>query len=284
MKKRYISPWHDGLIEPGMKWKDEIDENLDKMDVFVGLLTNAFLASDFIEKVEIKGARDKLQKQGKDFLFVLVLVDDVSLQGLDLSQYQVLRPGGKAVSRHKSRKEGFNAVQKELEILLKKRQELKDTPSRGSLRHEYLGEKTFSMEGITLIVEGDFVKGEKMVNDHSVRIWGDVISSQVGQTLTNCTNMIDRQPSGERRDWLEDLQRDVNQLILRLPDDKKSEAPQVAENLEMLVKQATSETPSRKWYSFSADGLLDAAKYVNELDGNIAGTIKNLGKSFWPDF
>jgi len=71
-KEKFITQWHDGLIEPGMRWREEIEENLARMDVFVGLLTNAFINSDFIEKVEIKAARKKLQEQRKDFLFVLI--------------------------------------------------------------------------------------------------------------------------------------------------------------------------------------------------------------------
>ena len=66
-KKNLITQWQDGLIEPGMRWREQIEENLAKMDIFVGLLTNAFIVSDFIEKVEIKAARTKLREQGKDF-------------------------------------------------------------------------------------------------------------------------------------------------------------------------------------------------------------------------
>lgn len=67
----------------------------------------------------------------------------------------------------------------------------------------------------------------------------------------------------------------------RLPDEKKAET---VENMEVLVKQATNERPNRKWYSFSAEGLLEAAKSVKDFTGKIAGTIKNLGKAIWPDF
>ena len=124
-KKKFITQWHDGLIEPGMRWREEIEENLARMDVFVGLLTNAFINSDFIEKVEIKAARKKLQEQRKDFLFVLILVDNISLEGLDLAEYQILKPGGKAVREHASRKVGFNVAQQELEQLILKRQAVK---------------------------------------------------------------------------------------------------------------------------------------------------------------
>jgi len=40
-KKKLITQWHDGLIEPEMRWREEIQANLARMDVFVGLLTNA---------------------------------------------------------------------------------------------------------------------------------------------------------------------------------------------------------------------------------------------------
>ncbi|HEV3385937.1 MAG TPA: COR domain-containing protein [Gemmata sp.] len=123
--KKLITPWHDGLIEPGIQWSDELNENLETMDIFVGLLTNHFVASNFIQTVELKAAREKLQKVGKEFLFVLILVDDISLDGLELAEYQILKPGGKPVCKHKSRKDGFNEAQKELEKLIKSRQETK---------------------------------------------------------------------------------------------------------------------------------------------------------------
>jgi hypothetical protein len=107
---------------------------------------------------------------------------------------------------------------------------------------------------------------------------------QVGQTLTNCVNMIGKQPLGKQRAWLEELQRDVKKLIDSLPADKKDEAPEVAKNLERLVEEATSAKPNRRWYSVSAVGLLEASKYVKDFTGNIAGTLKNLGKAIWPDF
>ena len=120
--KNLITTWHDGLIDVGRRWEEEIKQNLATMDVFVGLLTNSFIASKFITKVELKAAHEKRRQLGDDFLFVLILVDDISLDDLDLSQYQILRPGGKAVCQHKSLKHGFNVAQKELEKLIRNRQ------------------------------------------------------------------------------------------------------------------------------------------------------------------
>ncbi len=140
--------------------------------------------------------------------------------------------------------------------------------------------------GGTINVQGDMVYRRKHMNidGHSTNIGGSVINSQVGQTLTNCTNMVQQQAPGERKSLLEALNREVQQLLSSLPEDKKDEAPQVAENLEMLVKQATSEKPNRKWYSVSAEGLLDAATWAKDFSSKIGGTVLKLGKLLWGDF
>ena len=136
-QKNLIAQWHDGLIETGMLWKEEIEENLARMDVFVGLLTTAFLASDFIREVELEAAKAKLNENERDFLFVLILVDDIPLAGLDLAAYQILKPGGKAVAKHPSHRVGFNEAQKELEKLILDRQ---PKQSKGGAFHPRSGE------------------------------------------------------------------------------------------------------------------------------------------------
>ncbi|WP_395733765.1 COR domain-containing protein [Prosthecobacter sp.] len=127
-------------------------------------------------------------------------------------------------------------------------------------------------------VSGDYIQGTKpMSND--INILGNVTNSQIGQSLTNCTNIIQQQQQGELKTLLEELEKDVQTLISRLPEDQKEET---AGNLELLVKAATSEKPNRKWYSVSSDGLLEASKYVKDFTGNISGTLTHLGKLLWP--
>ncbi|MEC5213847.1 hypothetical protein RCH06_002402, partial [Polaromonas sp. CG_9.5] len=200
-----------------------------------------------------------------------------SLEGLDLAEYQILKPGGKAVCQHASRKAGFNQAQKELEPLLLQRQELKKLKKREDPRLQLRAAKVQEKEGITFIVQGDYVKGNKTMNDgNSIHIGGNVTNSQVGQTLTNCTNMVQQQAPGERKDLLEALQKQVAQIIAALPEDKKDKAAEVADNLEVVVKEVTSAKPRRKWYSLGAAGLLEAASYVKDFGGNITEVLKNL--------
>ncbi len=273
MSKRLISTWEDGQIEPGTLWREAIEEALDRMDVFVGLLTTPFLASHFIRDVELAAGREKLVKLGRDFLFVLIMVDDVSLNGLDLAQYQVLKPGGKPICKHPSVKAGFDVAQKELEELILKRQGQKKKSFRemAPTRTNVAG-----ADGITIIVQGDFYHRTKfMKDDYSIHMRDN--HGQVSQVMKHCTNAIHEQPAGERKDLLEELTRQVQELIAALPKEKKEKIPEIEENLEMFIKQATSEKPNRKWYEISAEGLMDASKYVKDFTANIAAPIKSLG-------
>ena len=109
----------------------------------------------------------------------------------------------------------------------------------------------------------------------------EITNAQIGQTLTNCTNMIQQQASGPTKDMLEQLQREASDLIAKLPEAKQAEA---AGDLEQVVKGVTSNPPVRRWYSVSAEGLMEAAKYAKDFTGNIAATLSNLGKAvIWPE-
>ncbi|NQT91808.1 MAG: serine/threonine protein kinase [Lentisphaerae bacterium] len=116
--------------------------------------------------------------------------------------------------------------------------------------------------------------------DHSTSIGRDNYG-QVGQTLDHCTNMIQQQKPGKQRDLLEALDGEVKELISMLPEEQQEQA---AGDLELMLKGATAKTPNRKWYSVSAEGLLEASKWAKDFTGNIAGTIGQLGKLLWADF
>ena len=69
-----------------------------------------------------------------------------------------------------------------------------------------------------------------------------------------------------------------------MPEDKKKDAPKVADKLKKITEEATKEEPEREWYSLSAKGLLEAATWVKDFSGKIGETVLALGKTIWPDF
>ena len=99
-----------------------------------------------------------------------------------------------------------------------------------------------------------------------------------GQSLNHVSTMINQQDQCEKKVLLETLQQDVEALIKALPADKKDKESEIIDDLKMVVEQATSEKPNRKWYSVSSEGLLEASKWVKDFTGNIAGTIGQLTK------
>jgi small GTP-binding protein len=281
MKKKLVSPWQDGLIEPGVRWYEDVEAGYAGVDVFIGLLTTAFLATDYLEKIDVRAARAELQEADRDILFVLILVDDVSLQGVDLTGYHILKPGGKSVSAYPSKKDGYNAAQKELEILLLQYQEKYGTQLVSSHNGVAI-ESGSNRQGITLIVQGDFVEGDKLMSsNHSVNITGDIHNSQIGQELSNCSILIAQQENLELREMLKNVERLTVELIDKVVGEDREE---VKSNLELAVKAATANVPNRRWYSISTAGLLEASKFVTNINGELITHLAALGKWLWPDF
>ncbi|MGB8167998.1 MAG: toll/interleukin-1 receptor domain-containing protein [Chthoniobacteraceae bacterium] len=67
-----VKPWNDKEIKPGLRWDKEIRDALDKMDVFIPLVSVNFAVSPYIEKVECAVAK-KRHKDGEiEVLPVLV--------------------------------------------------------------------------------------------------------------------------------------------------------------------------------------------------------------------
>ena len=141
-----------------------------------------------------------------------------------------------------------------------------------------LGGDVFHIYGETIFKLGDKTM-EKRTTINVQTNYG-----QVGEVLNNCTNIINKQADGAIKNLLTKLSFDVDCLIKALPAERDSLKNDVADNLKLLIESATTEKPKRKWYSVSAEGLLEAADFTKEFSGKIADSIGQLGKLLWPDF
>jgi hypothetical protein len=53
-------------------------------------------------------------------------------------------------------------------------------------------------------------------------------------------------------------------------------AKEAADDLDMLVKEATRDAPRKKWYELSAGGLLEAAKGVGTAGLSIIDLVNKI--------
>lgn len=123
----------------------------------------------------------------------------------------------------------------------------------------------------------------KIMNQH-INIAGNAIGNAFGHgsrvTNNDSFNYCDDPVAAERE--LATLKTQIKELQAKLPADKADEIARHAAKLDEAVKSNNSER--RHWYTISAKGLLEASAWVKDFTGNIAGTIRNLGKAIWTDF
>lgn len=77
--------WHDHELTAGDRWDTEIRNELDRMDIFLCLVSNHFLGSDYITDVEMEMALAR-EKAGKTVIVPLLICD------MDERDIQHLKP------------------------------------------------------------------------------------------------------------------------------------------------------------------------------------------------
>jgi hypothetical protein len=72
-----LQPWHDTELKAGDCWDKEIRVELERMDIFVCLLSYQYLASDYIQNVELPIAKAR-HKNGEIEIVPVVLYEWIS--------------------------------------------------------------------------------------------------------------------------------------------------------------------------------------------------------------
>ena len=87
-----VKPWHDAEIKAGGRWDPEIRSELAQMDVFLCLVSFQFLASDYIQNVELPAAQERYSRGEIDVIPVLLWQMDLKEDCQFLHQFNPL-PG-----------------------------------------------------------------------------------------------------------------------------------------------------------------------------------------------
>lgn len=128
------------------------------------------------------------------------------------------------------------------------------------------------------------VYGDLIMNDKKTVIKVGTNYGQVGEVLTQCTNIVGSQPDGEVKRLQEQLQGEIVRFLDTLPESEGKIREKVAKKLKTVLEATSEQEPERKWYSVTAEGLLEAATFTEDFAKKIGGTLSALGKVLWPDF
>lgn len=91
-----LDAWDDTAIQAGEIWEDTIREQLERAQIFIPLVSRAFMSSDYCVDKELRLATEK--KDRGELLFVPTLVRPVDLVPTPFARMQVVPAGPKAVT------------------------------------------------------------------------------------------------------------------------------------------------------------------------------------------
>jgi internalin A len=94
-----VEPWDDRQIRPGDDWASEVDENLNRADIILCLMSHNFINSDYCYNIERPRALQR-SKDGEASV-IPILLDEVDLSGEELLSLQSLPSAQQPIlSRH----------------------------------------------------------------------------------------------------------------------------------------------------------------------------------------
>jgi internalin A len=96
-RQRVIEVWHDRRIPPGEEWERQIDEELNRADVILLLVSADFLASDYCYDIEVK--RAMARHNAGEARVIPIIARDVAWHAAPFAKCQALPKEGKAVTK-----------------------------------------------------------------------------------------------------------------------------------------------------------------------------------------
>ncbi|HEY0379704.1 MAG TPA: COR domain-containing protein [Pyrinomonadaceae bacterium] len=112
-RRGLIDTWQDRKIEAGDDWKRRIDDNLERADIILLLVSSDFIASDYCYEIEMKRALERQEKG--EAVVIPVIVRDVNLKDAPFAGLQSLPKDRLAVAEWKSRDSAWRDVSEGLE-------------------------------------------------------------------------------------------------------------------------------------------------------------------------
>jgi internalin A len=108
-----LETWHDRKIEAGAEWKQKIDDNLERADIILLLVSADFIASDYCYEKEMGRALERHEKG--EARVIPVIVRDVNWRIAPFAKLQALPKDGRAVTLWEDRDSAWRNVSEGIE-------------------------------------------------------------------------------------------------------------------------------------------------------------------------
>lgn len=114
----FITAWHDRKIEPGGDWKTQIDENLERADIILLLVSADFIASVYCYEKEMK--RATVRHDAGQAVMIPIIVRDCNWKLAPFARLQALPKDGKAVMEWPSKDAAWRNVSEGIERVVER--------------------------------------------------------------------------------------------------------------------------------------------------------------------
>jgi len=113
LRQRLIETWHDRLIDAGDEWKDKIDDNLERAEIILLLVSADFIASDYCYEKEMTRALE-LHEKGEARV-IPVIGRDVNWTHAPFAKLQAMPKDGLAVTKWPDKDSAWRNVSEGIE-------------------------------------------------------------------------------------------------------------------------------------------------------------------------
>ena len=116
-RRGLIAPWHDRRIMAGEEWEDEIDENLERADAILLLVSADFIASNYCWDKEVKRALER--HEAGEARVAPIIIRKVNWNEAPFAKLQALPKDAKAVTEWQSKDAAWTNVSQGIERIVK---------------------------------------------------------------------------------------------------------------------------------------------------------------------
>ena len=189
--QKIVEAWHDRQIQAGDEWAGEIDENLNRADIILLLISPDFVASNYCYNIELTQAMQR--HETGEAIVVPVIIEPCDWSWLPFAKLQAFPKDGKAVTTWGNQNEAFLDVamglRKKAQALFEQRQAA--TTQKNAQHEQYLKKVESSL-------------ADKLISDIE-RDTLDELRDDLGLTAEEAT-VLERQATGPQPDREKSLQ------------------------------------------------------------------------------